>query len=268
MSTENSNQNMTAMAVKLIKILIVLIAAFVSNTLKAQDSNIQLWEKANAAYLSQNYNEAVEGYEQILRTGQTSAKLYFNLGNAYFKNGQTNLAILYLERAKLLDPNNKDIDFNIAFVNQNVVTKLEPLPQPFFVRWRASILNMHSTDTWAIISISAFITFLLLAGLFIFSKIVLVRRISFISGIVILLLSIFTFSFAGKQKKKISQRNSAIVFCPRVTVKSAPTATSTNLFLIYEGVKVELTDSIGTWKEIKLADGNEGWLQDSCIVKI
>jgi SH3-like domain-containing protein len=71
-----------------------------------------------------------------------------------------------------------------------------------------------------------------------------------------------------KQKKKIVERNSAIVFCPRVTVKSAPAQTGTDLFLIYEGLKVQITDSIDTWKEIKLADGNQGWLQDSCIVKI
>lgn len=253
---------------KLITIFIVILIALSGKTGIAQDVNTQLWEKANAAYLSQNYKEAVDGYEQILKTGQASAKLYFNLGNAYYKEGNTNLAILFLERAKLLDPNNDDIDFNLAFINQHVVTKLEPLPQPFFLRWRTSVLNMHSSDTWAFISISAFIAFLLLAGVFIFSKVVTIRRISFISGIVILLFSAFTFSFAGKQKKKISERSSAIVFCPRVTVKSAPSTTSTDLFLIYEGVKVEVTDSVSSWKEIRLADGNEGWLQDSCIIKI
>ena len=78
----------------------------------------------------------------------------------------------------------------------------------------------------------------------------------------------FTYSFASKQRKKIMERSGAIVFCPRVTVKSAPSQTGTDLFLIYEGLKVDVTDSIGTWKEIKLADGNEGWLPDSCIVKI
>ena len=66
----------------------------------------------------------------------------------------------------------------------------------------------------------------------------------------------------------IKNRNHAIVFCPRVTVKSSPTETGTDLFLIYEGLKIEITDSLNTWKEIKLADGNEGWLPDSCIVKI
>jgi SH3-like domain-containing protein len=78
----------------------------------------------------------------------------------------------------------------------------------------------------------------------------------------------FTYSFASKQKKKIEDRKHAIVFCPRVTVKSSPSLTGTDLFLIYEGLKVEITDSIGTWKGIKLVDGNEGWLPDSCIVKI
>jgi SH3-like domain-containing protein len=114
----------------------------------------------------------------------------------------------------------------------------------------------------------AFVFFLVLAGVFIFSRVVLFRRISFIAGIIVFLISVVTFAFAGKQQNKINERSGAIVFCPRVTVKSAPTSTSTDLFLIYEGLKVNVTDSIGTWKEIRLADGNEGWLQDSCIVKI
>ncbi|HSH19797.1 MAG TPA: hypothetical protein VLA03_05070, partial [Draconibacterium sp.] len=126
----------------------------------------------------------------------------------------------------------------------------------------------YSSDTWSYISISAFIIFLILIGLFIFSRIVAVRRISFLTGIIVLIFSGFTFSFASKQKKKIVERKNAIVFCPRVTVKSSPSQTGTDLFLIYEGLKVEITDSVNTWKEIKLADGNEGWLPDSCIVKI
>jgi SH3-like domain-containing protein len=87
-------------------------------------------------------------------------------------------------------------------------------------------------------------------------------------GIVAVVFSGFTFSMAAQQKGKINKRNHAIVFCPRVTVKSSPTETGTDLFLIYEGLKIEVTDSLNTWKEIKLADGNKGWLPDSCIVKI
>jgi tetratricopeptide (TPR) repeat protein len=234
----------------------------------AQDNTTQLWEKGNAFYTTEDYQQAISNYEQILRSGQESAKLYFNLGNAYYKAGNINLAILNFERAKVLAPNDENIDFNIKMANQFVVTSIEPLPLPFFIRWRTSVVNMYPSDTWSYISIAAFVLFLILIGLFIFSRIVAIRRISFLLGIFMVIFSGFTYSFASKQKKKIMERNSAIVFSPRVTVKSAPSQTGTDLFLIYEGLKVDVTDSIGTWKEIKLADGNEGWLQDSCIVKI
>lgn len=247
---------------------IFLILLLFSGTIYAQDNNTQLWEKANAFYTTGDYQQAISNYEQILRTGQESAKLYFNLGNAYYKAGNMNQAILNFERAKVLAPNDENIDFNIKMANQFVVTSIEPLPLPFFIRWRTSVINMYPSDTWSVISIISFIIFLGLIGLFIFSRNVSIRRISFLTGIFMVIFSGFTYAFASKQKKKIMERNSAIIFCPRVTVKSAPSQTGTDLFLIYEGLKVDITDSIGTWKEIKLADGNEGWLPDSCIVKI
>ena len=245
-----------------------LIFVMFSLSLFSQENNTQLWEKANAFYTTEDYQQAISNYEQILRTGQVSAKLYFNLGNAYYKAGNMNQAILNFERAKVLSPNDENIDFNIRMANQFVVTSIEPLPLPFFLRWRTSVINMYPSDTWSYISIASFVLFLLLIGLFIFSRVVTIRRISFLLGIFMVIFSGFTYSFAAKQKKKIMERNSAIVFCPRVTVKSSPSQTGTDLFLIYEGLKVEMTDSIGTWKEIKLADGNQGWLPDSCIVKI
>ena len=250
------------------KIIAVLLVSFVSLSLNAQENNNQLWEKANAYYTTEDYQQAISNYEQILTSGHESAKLHFNLGNAYYKTGNINQAVLNFERAKLLAPNDENIDFNLKLANQFVVTSIEPLPLPFFLRWRTTVINLYSSDTWSYISIASFIAFLVLIGLFVFSRIVMVRRISFLTGIFIFIFSAFTFSFASKQKKKIVERNHAIVFCPRVTVKSAPAQTGTDLFLIYEGLKVQITDSIDSWKEIKLADGNEGWLQDSCIVKI
>ncbi len=231
-------------------------------------NNTQLWEKANAFYTTEEYQKAIGAYLQIINSGEESAKLYFNLGNAYYKIGDMNNAILNYERAKLLAPNDEDIAFNLSMANQYVVTSIEELPKPFFQRWKQSVVNLYPADTWSFISITAFILFLVLLGLFIFSKIISIRRISFWIGILAIVFSGFTYSFAAHQKKKIDIRDHAIVFCPRVTVKSSPSESGTDLFLIYEGLKVQITDSLSTWKEIKLADGNEGWLPDSCIVKI
>jgi tetratricopeptide (TPR) repeat protein len=234
----------------------------------ARDSIQVIWEKANAFYATEEYQKAVIEYEQILDAGQESAKLYFNLGNAYYKAGDYNNAILNYERAKLLAPQDEDIEFNLRMANQFVVTGIEALPQPFFVRWKNSIINRYPADSWAAISAGLFMVFLLLLGAFLFSRSASVKKLSFWFGILAILLTAFTFSFAARQKEKIDNRNHAIIFCPRVTVKSAPSENSTDLFLLYEGVKVEISDSLDSWKEIRLSDGNLGWLPDSCIVKI
>lgn len=249
---------------KIIALLLIVAPFF----LIAQENNAQLWEKANAYFTTEEYQQAVSAYESIVSSGEESAKLYFNLGNAYFKTGDVNNAILNFERAIILAPHDEDIEFNLRIANQYVVTKIEDLPQPFFLRWRTSVVNKYPADTWATISVTGFILFLLLLGLFLFSRRASIKRIAFWLGIFAIVFSGFTFSLAAQQKTKINKRKHAIVFCPRVTVKSSPTKTGTDLFLMYEGLKIEITDSLNTWKEIKLADGNKGWCPDSCIVKI
>lgn len=237
-------------------------------TVHSQDSTQVLWEKANAFYTTEEYQKAASAYEQILHSGQESAKLYFNLGNAYYKDGNITRAILNYERAKLLAPNDPDVDFNLQMANQFVVTAIDALPQPFFVRWSNRMINLYPADQWARISIGAFILFLGWLGLFIFSRTTAWKRISFWLGVLSLIMTVTSFSFASRQKEKLNQRKHAVVFCPRVTVKSAPAQNSTDLFLLYEGVKIEISDSLNTWKEIRLPDGNVGWLPDSCIIRI
>ena len=248
--------------------LLILLFIVPVHNINAQDSTQVLWEKANAFFKTEEYQKAITSYEKILEAGQESAKLYFNLGNSYYKAGDFNNAILNYERAKLLAPRDEDIEFNLRMANQFVVTGIEELPQPFFVKWKNRLINRYPADTWAAISIGLFVIFLLLLGSFLFSRSPSVKKFSFWFGILSALVAVLSFSFAASQKTKINIRNHAIVFCPRVTVKSAPSENSTDLFLLYEGVKVEISDSLDRWKEIKLSDGNMGWLPDSCIVKI
>ena len=250
------------------RILLFIMLIFSGFLMIAQETGEQLWEKANDLYITEEYQQAILLYEQILNSDEESAKLYFNLGNAYFKNGNISNAILNYERAKLLAPHDEDIEFNIMFANQFVVTGIEALPLPFFLRWKESLINLLPADKWSVFSISAFILFLVAFGLFLFGKNISLRKISFWTGIVFIVFSGFSYSFASGQKKKIENRNHAIVFCPRTAVKSAPSETGTDLFIIYEGLKVEVTNSLNAWKEIKLSDGNKGWLPASCIVII
>jgi tetratricopeptide (TPR) repeat protein len=247
------------------KQILTIIIILLSGIVFGQESKMA---EANNLYIAEQYEKAIVAYKEILSSGKESADLYYNLGNAYYKDGDYNNAILNYERAKLLSPNDEDIDFNLKMANQHVVTSIEPLPQPFLKKWKASVVNMHSADSWARISIVAFLFFLGMLGLYVFGKSTAVKKFSFIAGIVLIVFSLSAFSFASAQHKNQKIREYAIVFNPRVTVKSAPSETSTDLFLIYEGLKVQIIDNSGSWTEVRLLDGNQGWLPTSSIVVI
>jgi tetratricopeptide (TPR) repeat protein len=248
---------------KLIFILFLLFGAFISN---AQPE--KLIKEANQLYASNEFAKAIIIYENLAGQGLESPELYFNLGNACYKNQELTKAILYYEKAKLLAPNDEEIQFNLDLVNQFVVDKIEPLPRPFFLKWGQSILNMFTSNGWAFISILTFICMLALAALYIFVRTLSLRKISFSAAIFFLLISLFSFVLAGKQKSKLTHRNHAIIFSTTVTVKSSPDESGTGLFVIHEGLKVEIKEELGNWADIKLEDGNTGWVKKGVFEKI
>jgi len=197
-----------------------------------------------------------------------SPELYFNLGNAYFKTKQYSLAILNYERAKLLAPDDEDIDFNLQVANQYVVDAIQELPGIFLTRWWNSLVNSNTTDTWAVFSIVSFILFLTLLGIYLFARSGDIKRISFWAGCLMLLFTINSWWFASQQKNRTINHSYGIVMQPSVTIKSSPSEKGTNLFVVHEGLKVRITDKIGDWIEIRLADGNKGWLLKETIEPI
>lgn len=231
----------------------------------SQDS---LLVKANQQYADGKYEQAIDLYQQILKSNMESAEVYYNLGNAFYKTGQYTRSIINYERAKLLAPNDDDIEFNLEIANQHVVDAIVPLPKIFFIRWWHNLVNKFSADGWAKISMFTFILTLILAGFFFFTASSQLKRTSFWVGIFILAISICSYNFAARQEKRMTEHRFAIITQPSVTVKSSPSEGGTNLFLIHEGLKVEILDNLGTWNNIRLADGNQGWLPDSSMEKI
>jgi tetratricopeptide (TPR) repeat protein len=244
----------------IILLMVGVIAAF------AQPE--KMFKEANDLYAANEFGKAVKLYETITGQGFESAQLYFNLGNACYKNNEPTKAVLYLERAKLLAPNDEDIQFNIDLVNQFVVDKIEPLPSPFFVKWGQSILNLFTSNGWAWLSIVTFILALAGVGFYIFSRALNLRKIAFSLSIAFFAIALLGFILAGKQKARVTGHKFGVIFTPTVTVKSSPDNSGTNLFVIHEGLKVQIKDEVGSWYNIRLADGNSGWVLKSVLEKI
>jgi tetratricopeptide (TPR) repeat protein len=227
-----------------------------------------LLQKANEHYTKEEFQKAIDGYNQILTAGIESPEVYYNLGNAYYKTKQYTLAILNYERAKLLAPDDEDIEFNLQVANQKVVDSIQELPGIFIVRWWNALVNSQTTDTWAVLSIFSFIVFLTMLGFYFFAKTSEVKRITFWSGCFLIVFTIFSWTFAAKQKSRLINHSYAIVMQPTVTVKSSPSDKGTNLFVVHEGLKIRITDKLGDWVEIRLADGNKGWLLTESVERI
>jgi tetratricopeptide (TPR) repeat protein len=221
--------------------------------------------EADSAYVRGEYQKAVGLYENLLREGG-SPDLYYNLGNAYYRSENITQAVLNYERALLLSPGDRDIRFNLQLARSKTIDKIVPESEMFFVTWYHSLVNLMSVDGWARTAIISLALVIVLSLVYLFSQPVWLRKIGFFGGITLLVVFIFANVFAHQQKQSLVHRKGAIVMSPSVTVKSTPAANGTDLFILHEGTKVIITDgSMREWKEIRLADGKEGWIESKKI---
>lgn len=236
-----------------------------TDTLYVPTSAIISKQAADSAYINNDFVGAAELYELLLMDGE-AADVYYNLGNSYYKSGETARAILNYERALLLEPGNTDIRFNLEMARAKAVDKVEEVPEIFFVSWTKSLINTQSADSWAICGIVFFVLLIVAAYFYIFSRKVVIKKIGFFGGLVCLCVVILANVFAAQQKRHLLERNSAIIMQPSVTVRSTPSDSGTSLFVLHEGRKVDLKDnSMKGWKEIRLEDGKVGWVPAAAI---
>ncbi|MDO4802500.1 MAG: BatD family protein, partial [Prevotellaceae bacterium] len=176
---------------------------------------------ADSAYVHEEYDEAIQIYEKLLKQGD-DANVYFNLGNAYYRNKDYTHAILNYERALLLNPGDADIRFNLDMARAKTIDRIVPKSEMFFVSWYNSLVNITSVDGWAKIAVSTFILMLILIILYLLNDKVLIRRLTLYLSELMLVLFILSNIFALAQKHQLENRNTAIITASSVSVKSTP----------------------------------------------
>ena len=220
---------------------------------------------ADSAYVQGNYQQAIKDYEQLLEQG-VSADLYYNLAGAYYRMDEMPRAVLNYERALLLSPGDPDIRFNLQMARSKTIDKITPETEMFFVTWYRSLINLTSVDGWAWTALVFLALAIALALVYLFTEPVWLRKLGFFGALGLLVCFVIANIFAYTQKQSFVNRSGAIIMSPAVTVKSTPSKQGTDLFILHEGTKVEITDgAMQQWKRIRLADGKEGWLETSQI---
>lgn len=225
-------------------------------------------QNADDEYAKGNYQQAIKDYQEILKTG-VSSEIYYNLGNAYYRTDNITQALLAYERALQMSPGDNDIRFNLQYARSKTIDKITPETEMFFVTWYHSLVNFTSVDRWANTAIVSIVMALLLILVFLFAPQMWARKSGFYGSAAFLLLFAFANLFAFQQKHELETKQGAIVIAPTVNVKKTPAASGTDVFVIHEGTRVDITDrGMKQWRGIKLADGREGWLKTSQIEEI
>ena len=221
-------------------------------------------QHANKLAMDGQNAEAISTYNYILGEGYESAQLYYNLGYCHYKSGNLGPAILNFERAHRLDPSDEDTAYNLeqAYEMTDKMQKLTPI---FIFRWWDSFRNVFNSDGWAVIFVVLFILVLAGAALFLFANSVPMRKIGFFAGIILTLLAIGALSISINQRNEVVNSKAAIIMSPSVTLSTSPDKNGTQMVVLHEGTHIVIISTLGDWCQVRLDDGNVGWIKSKDI---
>jgi len=226
----------------------------------ATDNPEDLFNKANANYASGDFTGAVKLYEELIERGYNSPELFYNLGNSYYRLRKTAETVYYFEKALKLNPDDEDIIFNLNIANLRVIDKFEQVTTFFLTDIYYSVLSSFSSDKWASLGIvSIWLTMLMLIG-FLFIQNIALKKTLFALAVFFFVFFLSTLLFSYQRLQIETTQDTAIIFEKSAYIKSSPEENGEDLFILHEGSKVQITDSIGDWVEIRLPNGSKGWL--------
>ena len=251
-SSELEIKNYNTLKIVLILLFCLNVSAFFANPLA---------DSAAIYYSKQQYKQSIISYEKILAEGNTSSNLYYNLGNAYYKDNQLGKAIYYYELAKKLNPNDDDIKNNLQLANSKIIDKIESKENFFAGAIKSGIYTLFSTNGWARVNIISLVLGLAFIFLFIISKNIFLKRTGFWLGTICTISFFASFSVGYAALHNLNKKTQAIVTSQVVQVLNAPTSHGKSKFSLHEGTKLTVLSTNDEWTSIQLANGNEGWIR-------
>ena len=234
--------------------------------------------RADSAYNADNFSESADLYNLAIDNYGSSATLYYNLGNTYYRMGESGNAIIAYERALRLDPSDHDTRENLAFVNARITDR--PGERGTFL---GNALDAAATsapsNTWAWAGMICIL--LTLGGVlaYMLSSSVPVRKTGFFGGLAALALSAACLFLAFRSASIASADNIAVVTVPSTilsTVPRVPQDRNQEAMLLHEGTKVSILDSVrsttdsinSVWYDVEVDNAHRAWINARAVRKI
>ena len=231
--------------------------------------------QADSAYAQERYHDALKAYQLMAEQQGTSAELYYNMGNTYYKINDCAHAILCYERSLLLDPTSRDTRENLEFVRQKLKLPVATGSRSFVTQVAQSVAFWFSSNGWAVMAAILFVLCLLAVALYVFAVQVKWRKVGFFSAIALLALSALALTCSLYLRNRAANSHAAIVMTQSASLSNAPRAPQDNeeAFKLPQGSKVEITDSVttgaadgsGKWYHVESTNGRTAWINGNDI---
>ncbi len=238
----------------------LVLGVLALGTALGQDQQ-QLFRQGNRFYEEGAFDQALSAYREILAQGYESGPLYFNVGNCYYKLGQTGEAVLFFERARRLIPGDEDLQANLALANLRVVDKVPELPEFWPITVANALITLLSRRVLLGVTLSLYFVFLTSIIVRTLARRGTVQslgsRSAILSGALLLIFGLLLVA----QIQQTQEHNHAVIMIPTAHVMSAPGPEGVEVFTLHEGTRVRIDQTSGKWVEIVLSDGNVGWLE-------
>jgi tetratricopeptide (TPR) repeat protein len=233
-------------------------------SLPSMASISDLWQQGNQYYQQKKYDSAIICFEQVRELRARDARVYYNLGNAYYRMNNIGMAVLNYQRALRIDPGYKEAADNLLVAEGRISNHIQKGQDLFFVRWWDAMTHPSKANGLAV---AGLIFFLLLLGA------ILLRRYreqhwirpQLIGGVVVLWCVFILLAFIAAGKGRL--RDHAVVLTADAPMVHAPQQTQAQSY-IPEGTTVKILGEKAGFAEIRLPDGRSGWMSKEYLEEI
>ena len=264
---------MKRIAIVFLLISITIIGLFLVNQVQLLAKPSDTMSTANQLYETGQYGQAAQAYQQLVDQGFTDSALFYNLGNAYFKDGDYGRAIVNYRHAQLLAPRDTDITTNLELARSQIVDQLEETGesnQGFFSaigHWTQNWLTMNEV---AMFALGAWILFVFLLILFSNARKGSFVRESLQYAMVVTVLAL-VIGIVGLSSRMIVQNSQpeAVIVAQEVNVTSGPGTQYVTEFALHNGSEARMLETRGNWVRLALpGDELQGWVPADAIETI
>ena len=222
------------------------------------------FQKANQNYRAGKFAEAASVYQRLSEKNHEIAALFYNLANSLYRQGSVGPAILAYERARLIEPRDGDILYNLNYARSLLEYRIED-KRNWYLRAAEKVLEYFTEKEIYLLAISVYALLMASWAFVLFFR----RGLPWGGGrktLTVLFLLFITLAAAKHLESRVIR--SGVVVAKSAEVHYGPSADDQIAFRLGEGLRVYVLERRSDWSRVLLVNGETGWISNDQINEV